>query len=74
MRRDDDLPEFGRTRRTFVRLTPDEVEAMDEATKTAALLQREATIEKLNDELEALKESIDRLENAIIAESLEEEP
>lgn len=74
MRRDDDLPEFGRTRRTFVRLTPDEVAAMDEATKTAALLQREATIEKLNDELEALKESIDRLENAIIAESLEEEP
>lgn len=74
MRRDDDLPEFGRIRRTFVRLTPDEVEAMDEATKTATLLQREATIEKLNDELEALKESIDRLENAIIAESLEEEP
>lgn len=67
----DDLPEFGRP--PFPkRLTPEEIQAMDEATKTALLLQREAEIYRLTHEVYALGDSIRKLETMLINSQEEE--
>lgn len=65
MEMSDELPDFGKPR-PLPRLTPEDVHAMDEGTKASLLLQREATISKLMQEIQSLRESIDRLEQAIM--------